>query len=81
MGENIEPRGDRSNPHLGEYEPPPDRGHITPTTPSPSTADLERLQGPGAGSPSVRALEDYTRSGPRHPNQPGRSQQARVRRW
>jgi hypothetical protein len=74
MNDHIEPKGDRSNPHL-RYEPPPDRGHITPTTPSPSTQDLNRLLSPD--SVSVRALEDYTRSGPRHPNVPGRSQQAR----
>jgi hypothetical protein len=76
MGENIEPRGDRSNPHL-RHEPPPDRGHITPTPPSPSTADLARLH--GAGPMSVRALEDYAGTGPRHPNVPSRSQQARRR--
>jgi hypothetical protein len=78
MGENIEPRGDRSNPGLGKYEPPPDRGHTTPTTPSPSTADLHRLLAPD--SMPVRALEDYTRTGPRHPREPGRSEQARRRR-
>jgi hypothetical protein len=77
MGENIEPQGDRSNPHLQHYEPPPDRGHMTPSAPSPSTADMDRLLSPN--SMPVSALEDFAKTGPRHPNVPSRSQQARRR--
>jgi hypothetical protein len=45
MGENIEPRGDKSNPHL-HHAPPPDRGkQPTPAPSGPSVDELQRFHG------------------------------------
>ena len=78
--------GEIENPFLKDgritehprVQAPTDRGQApTPSPPSPSNADLDRLH--GDAPMSHRALEDFTGTGPRHPNVPSRAQRDRRR--